>query len=422
MAELTAEGLLLPGEAEQECWGADPERVDYGALYAGRPGLMELACRRGWDRDRESVAAFRRENPWVEEYALFRALKAHFGGKPWLEWPEKAARLHDPAAMEEYAVRLRPEIRTQIYTQFLFFRQWNALRDYARARGIAIIGDVPIYVPLDSVDVWAEREWFCLDEEGCPTEVAGVPPDYFSADGQLWGNPLYDWEKLAADGFGWWIRRLRAAAGLYDGIRIDHFRGLASFWAVPSGAETARNGRWCPGPGVPFVDAVKAALPGTEILAEDLGILTEDVFRLLAYAGWPGMKVLEFAFDAGHLSSYLPHRYEKNCVCYTGTHDNPPLRQWEEEAPPQDTAFAREYLGLGERARLGRAVIRAGMASAARLFVAPMQDWLDLGAAGRINTPGTIGPENWRWRMRREAMSGELADTIARMTHIYGRK
>lgn len=422
LAELTADGLLLPGEAESKYWGADPECVDYGALYAGRPGLMELACRRGWDRDRESVAAFRRENTWVEEYARFRALKAHFGGKPWLEWPEKAARLHDPAALAEYTDRLQPEIRTQIYTQFLFFRQWNALRDYARERGVGIIGDVPIYVPLDSADVWAEREWFCLDEEGRPTEVAGVPPDYFSADGQLWGNPLYDWDKLAADGFDWWIRRLRAAAGLYDKIRIDHFRGLASFWAVPSGAETARNGRWCPGPGIPFVDAVKAALPGTAILAEDLGILTEDVFRLLAYAGWPGMKVLEFAFDAGHLSSYLPHRYEKNCVCYTGTHDNPPLRQWEEEVPPQDAAFAREYLGLGEEARLGRAVIRAGMASAARLFVAPMQDWLDLGAAGRINTPGTIGPENWRWRMRPEAMSSELADTIARMTHIYGRK
>lgn len=418
---LVAEGLLTAEEVNGPFWGTDPEHVDYGALYAGRRGLLEKACARGWLRDAEKVSVFRRENPWVEDYALFRALKTHFGERPWTEWEDEGARLHDMAAMEEYRVRLDEPMRVHIYTQYLFFRQWDALRCYARERSVRILGDVPIYVPMDSADVWAEREWFRLDEAGQPTEVAGVPPDYFSEDGQLWGNPLYDWDKMAADGYGWWLRRMKAAARLYDGIRIDHFRGLSSYWAIPFGESTARNGRWQPGPGIPFVEALKAALPQTDIIAEDLGILTEDVFRLLEQSGWPGMKVLSFAFDAGHLSTYLPHGYGKNCVCYTGTHDNAPLRQWAEEASPWNMDFAREYLGLGENGCFSRGVIRAGMASAAGLFIAPMQDWLDLGADSRMNTPGILGAGNWCWRMTWEAMNDGLAETIGRMTYIYGR-
>lgn len=420
--DLVEEGLLTAEEVNEPFWGDTPCRVDYGALYAGRPGLFKKACDRGWERDAAAVATFRRENPWVEDYALYRALKKHFGEKAWTEWENAELRLRCSAAvLEEYRVRLERDIRVHIYTQYLFFRQWEDLRAYARERDIRIIGDVPIYVPMDSADVWAEREWFCLDGEGRPTEVAGVPPDYFSEDGQFWGNPLYDWGKMRGDGYGWWLRRMSAASRLYDVVRIDHFRGLASYWAVPSGETTARNGCWREGPGESFVDALKERFPETEIIAEDLGILTEDVFRLLAYSRWPGMKVLGFAFDAGHLSTYLPHGYEPDCVCYTGTHDNATLRQWWEEAAPWDRDFAREYLGLGAGDCFSRGVIRAGMGSAARLFVVPMQDWLDLGAEGRMNTPGVLGSGNWCWRMGREAMSGELAAQIGRMTYIYGR-
>lgn len=420
--ELVEDGLLTEEEVNGPFWGDTPHRVDYGALHAGRQGLFEKACGRGWERDGAAVADFRRENPWVEDYALYRALKKHFGEKAWTEWENDDLRLRRSAAvLEEYRVRLERDIRVHIYTQYLFFRQWEALRAYARERDVRIIGDVPIYVPMDSADVWAEREWFCLDEEGRPSEVAGVPPDYFSEDGQLWGNPLYDWNNMRADGYGWWLRRMTAAARLYDVIRIDHFRGLSSYWAVPYGETTARNGCWREGPGEDFADAVRERFPEMEIIAEDLGILTEDVFRLKGYARWPGMKVLGFAFDAGHLSTYLPHCYEPECVCYTGTHDNATLRQWWEEAAPWDRDFAREYLGLGAGDCFSRGVIRAGMSSAARLFVAPMQDWLDLGSEGRMNTPGVLGNGNWCWRMGREAMSGELAARIGRMTYIYGR-
>lgn len=419
--ELVAEGLLSAEEVNAPFWGDDSNRVDYGALYAGRGELLEMACSRGWERDAEGVSAFCRDNPWVEDYALFRALKTHFGEKAWTEWEDEDARLCRPAVLEEYRARLESGIRVHIYTQYLFFKQWDALRAYARERGIRMIGDVPIYVPMDSADVWRERQWFCLGEDGCPTEVAGVPPDYFSADGQLWGNPLYDWDKMAADGYGWWLRRIKAASRLYDVVRIDHFRGLADYWAVPFGETTARNGRWLPGPGAAFVDALKADLPETDIIAEDLGILSEAAVRLREYAGWPGMKILGFAFDAGHLSTYLPHGFEENCVCYTGTHDNTTLRQWAEEAAERDVAFAREYLGLGESGFFSRAVIRAGMASAAKLFVAPIQDWLDLGADSRMNTPGVLGEGNWCWRMSHEAMNDHLAAQIARMTYIYGR-
>ena len=418
---LAAEGLLTREEIEAPFWGEDPEHTDYGALYAGRWPLLAKACRRGWERDREAVAAFEEKNDWLADYALFMALKRHFGMKPWQQWEDEDARLRrSPEALELWRERLREDIRVFVYTQYLFFRQWDALLDYALRKGVGIIGYVPIYVPMDSADVWAGSEYFQLDEERRPLWVAGVPPDYFSADGQLWGNPLYDWERMKNDGFRWWIRRMGAAAELYDIVRIDHFRGLESYWAVPPEEPTARNGHWVKGPGEDLIRALREHFPQVTVVAEDLGFLTREVIDLVEFSGYPGMKVLQFAFAPRQLSSYLPHCYDENCVCYTGTHDNATLRQWLEEAPPEEAAFVREYAGARPEESLSRAVIRSGMRSAAKLFVAPMQDWLELGGEARMNHPGK--PDgNWTWRMGPGLLSDELAGQMARMTYIYGR-
>ena len=419
---LAQEGLLSREEIGSVFWGEDDGRVDYGALYRGRLPLLAKACERGWERDRTAVAAFEEKNGWLADYALFMALKRHFDMKPWYEWPEEELRLRSsPEKLAHYRALLREDVRVFTYIQFLFFRQWDALRAYAAEQGIGLIGDVPIYVPLDSADVWAGSEYFQLDEQRRPRAVAGVPPDYFTADGQLWGNPLYDWDRMKAEGYGWWIKRMEAAVRLYDKVRIDHFRGLESYWAVPYGEETARGGRWCKGPGEDFIRVLKERFaPGT-VIAEDLGVLTPEVLELMKFSGYPGMKVLQFAFDSREPSSYLPHCYNSNCVCYTGTHDNATLRQWMQEAAPEDVAFAREYFRIPEGSSFCEGVIRGGMRSVAELFVAPMQDWLELGGEARMNRPGHLGGGNWCWRMREGCLGDELAGRMARMTWMYGR-
>ena len=283
-----------------------------------------------------------------------------------------------------------------------------------------MIGDMPIYVALDSADVWSSPEFFLLDEKNVPLEVAGVPPDYFSADGQLWGNPLYDWEAMRRDGYGWWIRRVDGASKLYDMLRIDHFRAFESYWAVPRDAESAKEGQWRPGPGMDLVGRLTAWFNNVSFIAEDLGSLTPQVHKMLADSGLPGMKVLEFAFDPASLSDYLPHRYIENCICYAGTHDNNTLRGWIDEENPETLAFAREYLGIDDDADLADAVLRAGMRSKAELFIAQMQDWLGLGVDARMNTPGTVGG-NWAWRMTPGSETKALAGKMRRMAYIYGR-
>ena len=419
---LCEDGLLLREEIEHVFWGDDSTRVDYEALYRGRSGLLLKAYERGWDRDREAVEAFRAENRgWLEDYALFTACKAHFGMKPWTEWEDEDLRLRkNSEVLERYRERLRREVDMCVYIQFLFDRQWKTLRAYIREKGIRIIGDVPIYVPLDSADVWADADCFQLDDQCRPVEVAGVPPDYFTEDGQLWGNPLYDWDKMHADGYTWWIRRMKAAAKLYDVVRIDHFRGLESYWAVPYGDATARNGRWKPGPGKDFIRAIKEALPQLQIIAEDLGFMTEEVRDLREFSGFPGMKILQFAFDPSGESEYLPHRCEVNSVCYTGTHDNFTIAQWMKETDKESFAFAREYLGLNRAEGYADGILRGGMASPSELFIVQMQDWLMLGADARMNSPGLLGG-NWQWRMKADAITPRLTRKIARMTKIYGR-
>ena len=417
---MAEEGLLDRSELERIDWGGEPRYVDYGKIYAARFGVLRKAFQQGFPRDREAVAAFQKENPWLESYALYMAVKAHFGMRSWLEWPDEAIRLRKPEAVARYTKELREDVDFYRYLQFLFYRQWNALRAYIHSLGIRIIGDLPIYVAMDSADVWAEPAFFQLGEDHVPTEVSGVPPDYFTADGQLWGNPLYDYDAMKKDGFGWWIRRVEGARRLFDVIRIDHFRGLESYWAVPYGDKTARNGRWRKGPGMDLVGVLTSWFHGISFIAEDLGFLTPEVHKLLADSGLPGMKVLEFAFDSREPSGYLPHTYARNCVCYVGTHDNETIMQWLAAADPSDVTYARKYLGLSEAEGYHWGIIRGGMSSVADTFVAQMQDYLALGAEGRMNAPGTAC-DNWRWRLLPGEASGNLAKKIRQYTKMYGR-
>lgn len=418
---LVKDKLLTKKECAAPDWGSDPARVDYGKLYDHRFALLEKACERGWARDAAEVSAFCDENKaWLPDYALFMACKRHFGMKAWTEWPDRELRLHKPEALEKYRTELSADVELFTYIQYLFFKQWAELRAYAKEKGVGIIGDLPIYVALDSADVWSEPECFQLDEDNVPTAVAGVPPDYFTADGQLWGNPLYRWDDMKQNGYNWWIRRIGGAAKLYDIIRIDHFRGLEAYWAVPYGETTAKNGKWVPGPGLDFVSAVTGWFKDVSFIAEDLGYMTPELAAFMHACGLPGMKVLQFAFDHREPSNHMPHTYPYRCVCYVGTHDNATLHQWAVEADKRDVALAREYLGVSPDGDIEWAMLRAGMASTADLFVTQMQDYLGLGAEGRINTPGTTGG-NWTWRMAPGALTPDLAKRIGRMTKLYGR-
>ena len=415
---LAQDGLLTPDELPEELEG---ERyVDFGRLYETRYTILRKAFNRGWKRDKGKVNAFAASRTWLHDHALFMALKDHFDNKSWLEWPDEDIRLREEGAMKHYAALLQEEMQFHIYLQYLFFRQWDALRQYAHSLGVQIIGDIPIYVALDSADVWSEPAFFQLDERNIPTEVAGVPPDYFSADGQLWGNPLYDYEKMAADGYRWWIRRMSGAARLYDVVRIDHFRGFESYWAVPYGDKTAAGGRWRKGPGMDLVRLLIEQSGHMKIIAEDLGFLTPEVHELLAQSGLPGMKVLEFAFDPREPSNYLPHTYPTHCVCYVGTHDNETVMEWRAGAAQEDVAFAEKYLGLHEAEGFHWGMIRGGQSSVAELFIAQMQDYLGLGPEGRMNKPGTA-KGNWRWRLLPGEIGPELTERIYQMTWMYGR-
>ena len=419
LEDLRDRGLLT--EAELSAARVEPDGpIDYAALYACREPLLRRAFSRLSGTEAQAVRDFAAANPWLEAYALYRALKTHFGETAWYDWPDKALRDHDPAALEPWRAELAEDIAFHEAVQCWFFAQWKALKDHANGLGVGIIGDLPIYVSLDSADVWSERKAFLLDETGRPSRVAGVPPDYFSAEGQLWGNPLYDWAAMKADGFGWWIRRVEGASRLFDAIRIDHFRAFERYWSVPAGAETAKEGQWEKGPGMDLLGVLTNWFPHITYIAEDLGLLTPEVHQLRQAAGLPGMKVLEFAFsDPGN--AYLPHNYaSRRCVCYTGTHDNDTALGWYDHAPETERAFAERYLGASGREEVRKALLRCGMGSTAELFVAQMQDYLALGSEGRINVPG-VAEGNWRWRMAPGAATAALAAEIRTLTETYGR-
>ncbi len=413
---LAEDGLVSRDALDKINWGKGD--VDYERILKNRPLILREVYKNGYSKAKEEVAAFAEENvTWIHDYALYTAIKEHFDKLPWYDWPEDI-KLRKKEALDRLKEELKDEISYHIYVQYLFYKQWNGLKRYVHKKGIKFIGDLPIYAAIDSADVWASPENFQLDEKNVPVEIAGVPPDYFSAEGQLWGNPLYDWDAMKADGYGWWIRRIDGARKQFDVIRIDHFRGLESYWAVPYGEKTAVNGRWRKGPGIEFLERIKGWFGNLEIIAEDLGILTDDVRQLLKDSGFPGMKVLEFAFDESHNSDYLPHKYEKNCVCYGGTHDNATLREWKDKGDKKDIKFAEEYLNISGGFVFG--VIRGGMASVADLFITQMQDYLELGEGARINTPG-IAEGNWKWRMKEGAATDKLAEKIKSMAKLYGR-
>ena len=416
---LVKQQLLTHQELEAYSWETDENRVDFGCLYRNKLPALRFA----YDRfcDTQKLDAFCREQgAWLSDYALYMALKDKYHGLPWYQWPHEL-KFRDVDAVWNARQELREEIRFHCFVQYLFFNQWEQLHDYARKNGVRIIGDVPIYVPYDSVEVWSSPEYFQLDDDLAPTSVAGCPPDGFSEDGQLWGNPLYRWERLAEDGYGWWIRRLDAAGKLYDTVRLDHFRGLESYWAVPFGDATARNGAWLKGPGLDFIHVLRQQLPELSVIAEDLGFLTPEVLRMRDASGYPGMKVLSFAFDAREPSDYLPHNYDRNSVCYTGTHDNMTMRQWLDTSSREAVEYASSYMWLSEEEGLVWGMIRTAFSSVCDLCIIPLQDYLDLGQKSRMNYPGTLSVDNWTWRAASEACTPELADRIRNMTVLYGR-
>ncbi|MCF0229568.1 MAG: 4-alpha-glucanotransferase [Parasporobacterium sp.] len=417
---LIEDGLLSKKVLKGIDFGSDPRHVDYGRVYETRFKLLAEAKKNGWERDAEKVAGFRDENSWVEEYALYMAAKRHFGMKSWTDWDDDDLRFRKPETMAGYREELKEDIELFVYIQFLFYKQWDALKKYINNLGISTIGDIPIYVPMDSADVWSEPQYFQLDDQYVPKAVAGVPPDYFSADGQLWGNPLYDWDAMRNDGYGWWIRRIDGVSKLFDVIRVDHFRGFSEYWSVPYGEATAKNGKWMDGPSYDLIERLNGWFKNVEFIAEDLGVPSPALVKLLKDSGWPGMKVLEFAFDSGEESNFLPHTYDNHCICYTGTHDNASLKEWFDDAKKADQKFALEYLGAKDPEDFVWSCIRAGQRSVADLFIVQIQDYLELGKGNRMNIPSTQGG-NWCWRLLPRELDKKLAKKIFNMTKMYGR-
>ena len=413
-------GLLEPGEYQFLNWGNDPGQADYELLYKNRFQVLRLAVSRLSRGDKFEMRGTLWGADWLEDYALFMALKDKFGGASWLDWPEEL-RLREPASLALARKELAAEIDFWKWVQHLFFSQWWSLKEYVNQKNISIIGDLPIYVALDSADVWANPDQFQLDENGRPTEVAGCPPDGFSADGQLSGNPLFDWERMKKDGYAWWLKRIAWQFQICDTLRIDHFRGFDSYYAIPYGDATAKNGRWKPGPGIGFFKAVNKALGKKDIIAEDLGFLTPSVHKLLKDSGYPGMKVLEFAFDSRDTGSdYLPHCYSPHCVVYAGTHDNDTIQGWMASAPKKDVSFAKAYLRLSKREGYHWGMMRSAWASPADLAVMQFQDLLGLGSEARMNTPSTLG-NNWKWRALPGTFDEKLSKRLYREMKVYQR-
>jgi 4-alpha-glucanotransferase len=371
------------------------------------------------------------EQAWLPDYALFRVLKDKFGGVAWPRWDRDFVR-RDPAALARARNEFSRQINAQEFLQFVFFEQWCALKNYCRNKNIRIMGDLPIYVAHDSADVWTNPEYFCLDQNGNAEKIAGVPPDYFSATGQLWGNPIYRWDRMAAEGYSWWIERFQSAFRIFDMLRVDHFRGFEAYWEVPGGEKTAQNGRWIKGPGAKLFSAVEAKLGPLPILAENLGVITPEVEAIRNRFGFPGMAILQFAFGNDPQGpSFRPHNYPRNVVAYTGTHDNDTIAGWWSSKPGEgsirteqdirkEREFTRAYLHLNDE-EINWAFIRTLMASVADTVIFPLQDVIGAGAEARMNIPGTA-TGNWRWRMRREALDQSIASRLRQFVEVYDRK
>ena len=422
LEQLVEQQLLTQEECDSFDFGKNPESIDYAKLYQNRYKILRMACDRFLKQPSDDFFAFCQENDWwLGNYALFMVIKNMHKGASWLQWEEKYKR-RDFAALDQVWHGQHDEIQFYQFQQYLFFCQWKKLHAYAAQADIQIIGDIPIYVALDSADAWAEPQLFQFDEELNPVAVAGCPPDAFSATGQLWGNPLYNWEAHEAEHFSWWISRIRAQLYNLDILRVDHFRGFEAFWSIPYGELTAVNGEWVKAPGHALFSAVRDAFEGNlPIIAEDLGIITPEVEALRDEFGFPGMKVLQFAFDSLDEGSYLPHRYTSPvCVCYTGTHDNDTTRSWYQTLRPECRDKVRRYTHCSNDTHFPLDLIGTALASVAAYAIFPLQDVLCVGAEGRMNTPG-IGAGNWSWRYQQSALKDELADELRGMTILYGR-
>ena len=414
---LAADGLLT----EDELPSPQPaERIDYGALYQQRPVVLRKAAERLLAAPTPAYKAFcEAQSDWLEDYALFMAVKAEQQQAGLSDWPDDL-RTREPAALAAAKARLAAEVDYHKAVQFFFYTQWNALKAYANGKGIQLVGDIPIYVSPDSSDLWTRPELFQTDGQTHLTQVAGCPPDAFAADGQLWGNPLYDWPRHKAEDFRWWKRRIKHATSIYDVVRIDHFRGIESYWAIPAVNRTARKGEWVKGPGMKLVRAIRENCPDTDFIAEDLGFLTPEVQKLVKESGFPGMKVLQFAFDSREDSDYLPHNYPRHCVVYTGTHDNDTIMGWMHTASPEDVRFAWEYLRLTEAEGPNWGMMCGALQSPGDTVILTMQDLLGLGSEARMNIPSTLGC-NWKWRAAPDSITPELADRLHHVTGLYRR-
>ena len=423
--KLIEKGVLTQEECDSVDFGNASSDINYEKLYLGRYQLLRKAYERSNITQNQQYTYFITENAWwLNDYALFMAVKDRFCGKPWTEWAEDI-RLRYPFAIEYYQNELYFDIEFQKYMQFEYYMQWMELKKYANEKGINIIGDIPIYVAMDSADVWAHPELFQLDENNTPTAVAGCPPDGFSATGQLWGNPLYRWDYHKQTGYHWWMERLGYCFNLYDVLRIDHFRGFDEYYAIPYGETSAVNGYWVKGPGIDLFWRMRDVLGEQKVIAEDLGYVTDTVKQLLKDTGFPGMKVLEFAFDSrdsGCAGDYLPHNYIENCVAYTGTHDNETLNGWFKNIKAKERKMAREYLydNFTSDEEIHWSFIHLIMRSHASMCIVPMQDYLGYGNDTRINQPSTIGT-NWRWRITKKELSAKLQKQIRKITKMYGR-
>ena len=413
-------GYLTEDEIKSFDFGCDLTKVDYGLLYKNKFSLLEKVYEKAKESLNEDLYRFYMDNfEWLRDFALFMSIKEHHGNVSWLSWQEEYKR-KDSKNVEKFEEDNKDKIYFWVFTQYFFYKQWYSLKAYANGNGINIIGDLPIYVAEDSQDVWSNPELFNLDEALLPITVSGCPPDSFCEYGQLWGNPIYDWSVMEKEDYRWWKSRIKHSFKMFDVLRIDHFRGFESYWEIKYGFKDAALGQWVKGPGINFFNSIKEEQGELNIIAEDLGFLTEDVKKLLKFSGFPGMKVLQFAFDSREGSDYLPHNYDKNCVVYTGTHDNSTVVGWFSKAKIEDADYAKEYFKIDSIEGLNWGFIRGAWSSTADLAVTTMQDILGLNDEARMNTPSTVGG-NWTWRMKKTDLTIEIVEKLSNITTIYGR-
>ena len=418
--DLIRDQLLTKAEVKEYNWGSDEHDIDYAIIFENRFSVLQKAFGRFDVKSKEFTVFCEEQKEWLDDYSFFMALKTFSDNKEWLLW-EPGLRDRDPKTMDEYRQKLSKEISFWKFCQYKFYEQWNRLHKYANSRGIQIIGDIPLYLALDSADVWANREDFLLGADGRPNVVAGCPPDAFSDYGQKWGNPIYNWTKMEKEDFPWWRRRMKANAKLYDVIRIDHFIGVVKYYSIPAGDEDARGGKWNKGPGKKLTDAIEESVGNSKVIAEDLGVSVPGVKKLMQKTGWPGMKILLFAFDGNTAHEYLPHNYtDTNFAVYAGTHDNDTIVGYFRDRTEYELAFLYEYLDINSKDEIPDAIIRLAYSSIADIVIMQMQDILHLGNEARMNLPSTIGT-NWRWRYTKDGLSEERRTWLRTMATIYRR-